>query len=173
MPRTRARAYGPSVELIHCEELEMEFTPRAPPTPRSKDISPRLKGMGKLIQLDPETAFANVPSQIREALKDSLGRMSDLFRAIDDDGTGTLDRREFVTALQVLGLKGPQLMTLFDAFDVDGSGEIEWSEMSRIIKKGEKLPPAAVRRKHSKPPPKFCRLGSHWQLSSRGVRLTS
>ena len=55
-------------------------------------------------------------------------RVMDLFRDWDDDGNGTIDKKEFRRAIAALGYAAPraEIDGLFDKFDADRSGEIEY-----------------------------------------------
>ena len=71
---------------------------------------------------------ASIQEQLREALGKNLMRVMDLFRDWDDDGNGTIDKKEFRRAIAALGYAAPraEIDGLFDKFDADRSGEIEY-----------------------------------------------
>jgi len=80
----------------------------------------------------------SIPTQIRAALHDRHVRVIDLFRQIDDDGSGTIDAAEFVKAMSEFGLKdvpANHLSAVFQALDVDGSGGIEVREFERSLRR--------------------------------------
>ena len=62
----------------------------------------------------------------------------DLFREWDGDSTGTISREEFHRAMAVIQLDAPQtdIDALFDCWDPDGSGEIEFNEMYKQLRSG-------------------------------------
>ena len=65
-----------------------------------------------------------------------LEKLYKLFQAIDKDGSGEIDFREFVVALWNYCTMGKSALTIFafDLYDLDGSGEIELDEVE--CKKG-------------------------------------
>ena len=64
-----------------------------------------------------------------------LARVIDIFRAWDEDGSGTVEKREFSKALPMLGLKVSRAQSdeLFDTFDEDRSGAIDYSEIHHKV----------------------------------------
>ena len=64
-----------------------------------------------------------------------LARVIDIFRAWDEDGSGTVEKREFSKALPMLGLKVSRAQSdeLFDTFDEDRSGAIDYSEIHQKV----------------------------------------
>ena len=89
-------------------------------------------------------ATADTPrGEIIKRLSDALGapgvlaRVIDIFRAWDDDDSGTVSKKEFAKALPVLGLKvsREQANDLFDTFDEDGSGSIDYAEIHKKLRK--------------------------------------
>lgn len=60
--------------------------------------------------------------------------------AFDRNGDSTVSRSEFRAALPLLGFDvsdGPALDTVFDDLDVDGSGVIEYAELSALLKRDD------------------------------------
>ena len=70
--------------------------------------------------------------------------MIDLFRDWDDDGDGTVSKKEFRKAMQTLGLTVPreEVDALFDSFDPDGGGAIDYAELNKALKRRVALDPA-------------------------------
>jgi len=73
--------------------------------------------------------------------KDELIR---LFKVLDADGNGSIDKEEFMSGVAVLNktcLQGDKKFTdpakLFDLFDVDGNGEIDIQEFTSVIERSE------------------------------------
>ena len=54
------------------------------------------------------------------------------------DGDGTVSKKEFGKILPLLGVEAPPeaISALFDSFDPDGSGTIEYQELSQILTRG-------------------------------------
>ena len=55
---------------------------------------------------------------------------------MDDNNSKSLDKMEFTKAMNdfMLGFSNQEIATLFDYFDVDRSGEIEFTEFIRAIR---------------------------------------
>ena len=66
-----------------------------------------------------------------------LARVIDIFHDWDEDGSGTVSKREFTRALPMLGLTvaKAEAEALFDLFDGDGSGTIEYGELKKQLRK--------------------------------------
>ena len=65
-------------------------------------------------------------------------RSSDLFKGLDQDGSGLVDRLELASALPALGFDFDQeaIGALFAGCDVDGSGSIDLKELKRKLRVG-------------------------------------
>jgi len=84
------------------------------------------------------------PEQLAEALKTKLasrgGRgiigLARQFKIMDDDNSKALNKAEFTKAMSdfALGFNNQQIGTLFEYFDVDHSGEIDYNEFIRAIR---------------------------------------
>jgi len=84
------------------------------------------------------------PEQLAEALKTKLasrgGRgiigLARQFKIMDDDNSKALNRAEFTKAMGdfALGFNNQQISALFDYFDVDKGGEIDYNEFIRAIR---------------------------------------
>ena len=75
---------------------------------------------------------------LRESLTKSRGKVIDLFRAWDADGSGQIDFDEFSTVLFALGFKCSRrdAQNVFGSFDVDGGGQIDYKELNKGLKSG-------------------------------------
>ena len=98
-------------------------------------------GSGLNIQLD---AASGVPiiEQLAEALAAHHGRVIEVFREWDGDGSGTVSKQEFRQGLGRLGLReidAQQADALFDEIDVDHSGEIQYRELNSKLRRREEL----------------------------------
>ena len=97
---------------------------------------------------EPEAADTEAPASgddlarrlqmLRAALSDSFARVIDIFREWDDDGNGSIDKREFRKVLPVLGvtIERAEADALFDSFDSDGSGSIDYTELNARLRAG-------------------------------------
>ena len=56
----------------------------------------------------------------------------------DEDGNGLIAKSEFAVAMPALGLDVPRadIDFLFDSFDGDGSGEIDYHELNKALRAG-------------------------------------
>jgi hypothetical protein len=77
-------------------------------------------------------------AQIRQWLCSNYSRVIDLFHDWDDDGSGTIDQREFRQAMPLLGLDAPRvaLDELFRSWDFDRSGSIAIHEFHALLRPG-------------------------------------
>jgi len=58
------------------------------------------------------------------------------FKACDTDGSGTISKRELLTALKMVGLKDTKTaIDIFQGFDIDGDGELTFDEFFQIALK--------------------------------------
>ena len=82
-----------------------------------------------------------VIEQLREALSKSFTRVIDLFKDWDDDGNGMVNKTEFRRVLPMLGLKVERDVAeqLFESFDADGSGEIDYKELHHHLRAGANI----------------------------------
>ena len=80
----------------------------------------------------------DVREQLKEALRRSATRVIDLFREWDEDGDGTVSKKEFRRAMPLIGLDLPrkEIDGVFDTWDPDGSGEIGLNELNTILRRG-------------------------------------
>ena len=84
----------------------------------------------------PPSTASELPPQTPgvDGLKDALGKrlreMLDLFKKWDVDLNGTIDKAEFRKAVNSLGLEYEAgiVDTVFEGYDADGSGEMEYHE---------------------------------------------
>ena len=96
-------------------------------------------GGDNLIMLKLDGSHGETPiEQLRNALSSSFTRVLDLFKDWDDDENGMVSKSEFRKALPMLGLKVDRAVVeeLFDSFDEDGSGEIDYKELNKHLRGG-------------------------------------
>ena len=93
--------------------------------------------------LDSPTAkdAVDVAKQLRSALGRSSARLLDIFRAWDDNADGLISKREFRQAIVSLGFEVPrsEVDALFDMFDRDGSGSIDYRELAKSLRRRERV----------------------------------
>ena len=65
-------------------------------------------------------------------------RVIDLFREWDEDGDGTISKKEFRKAMPLLGFDAPRATVdqVFDSFDPDGGGAISIDELNKALRRG-------------------------------------
>ena len=99
-----------------------------------------LSGVASDDPIDPKVII----HKMGKALASKMGRVSDLFREWDVDGSGEIDKREFCDAMEGVGLQCSlaERSLLFDHLDVDHSGTIEFAE---LVKKLRRVCRAATR----------------------------
>lgn len=80
-------------------------------------------------------------SELQKALHKNLARVIDIFRDWDEDMSGTIDRKEFHRAIRALGFDAPrsEVDQLFNTYDKDGGGSIEYNEMNKMLRKEMEL----------------------------------
>ena len=96
-------------------------------------------------QLD---STASAEEQLRQALSQNLVRVTDLFRTWDENSDGTVNKGEFRRAVQLLGLHADpsSIDSLFDSFDPDASGTIDFRELNTLLRKKAEEPEEAAKR---------------------------
>ena len=77
-----------------------------------------------------------VAVQIRDYLATNATRCIDLFKQWDEDKSGTVDKREFHKAVRALGFEVEKEDTdaVFDSLDDDKSGNLEYAELSQMLR---------------------------------------
>ena len=97
--------------------------------------------LASTVQIDPD---GDVQEQLRQILTDNAVRVIDLFRDWDDDEDGKVSKKEFRKAMAALGLKvgRKDADALFDTFDPDGGGSIDYKELQKALKRRVALDPS-------------------------------
>ena len=95
------------------------------------------------VKLEPGANGQSVIDQLREILNKNAVRVIDLFRSWDDDGNGKINAKEFRQAITGLGYSAPKedCNKVFGLFDVDKSGEIDYNELNRALRRGAEIAP--------------------------------
>jgi hypothetical protein len=90
------------------------------------------------IRLRP-TSEASIADQLQQIVTEDALRVVDIFRSWDEDGSGSVSRKEFRRALLKLGYDAPRadLDRAFDEFDLDGSGEIDLDEFRQALHRSQ------------------------------------
>ena len=76
---------------------------------------------------------------LRDALIRSSQRVLDLFEEWDDDGSGTITKKELGRAVEAMGFTGfgkGAVDALFAELDGDGSGKVDYAELNEMLRKG-------------------------------------
>ena len=78
---------------------------------------------------------------IARYIHDKRARVVDVFRSMDHDGGGTIDREELEWGLQKFGcqLEDDELDMVVSVFDSDGGGTIDFKEFAAAIKFAHRL----------------------------------
>ena len=91
-------------------------------------------GSGQSTEMDEEKE-GSVQQRLRATLALNRSRVIDLFRVWDADNSGRIDKFEFRKAVRTLGFGEAQedVDAVFDSFDTDGGGQVEYAELNRIL----------------------------------------
>ena len=82
--------------------------------------------------------------KLREALLNKSRQLGKMFREMDENGDGGVDKAEFRKAVPLLGIPMMKSMPmediddLFDDLDVDGSGTISYKELKKLLQEKER-----------------------------------
>ena len=85
--------------------------------------------------------LVDTATQLRDALTANAARVIDLFRQWDEEGSGAVDRREFRALGPLLRdavdseVTRQQLDALFDSFDLDSAGTIDYNELHYLLRR--------------------------------------
>jgi len=82
-----------------------------------------------------------VPALLSEALASRGVRVIDLFRDWDEDGSGSIDKKEFRKSIAALGYKAPKqdIDAVFDELDKDRSGQVDYHELNKALRRGGEM----------------------------------
>ena len=76
---------------------------------------------------------ATLPTHLAALLREDHTRSLALFRALDRDHEGSVDRAELIIALKRLGIAPVDAAVLLDAIDIHRTGKVELSELVAVI----------------------------------------
>ena len=105
---------------------------------RGRRSRPANRALPETVRLRPGSDEQAVIEQLRDVLQANLVRIIDLFREWDEDGNGRIDAKEFRRAIAAMGYDAPRedAERMFrTAFDVDGSGTIEYGELKSLLRR--------------------------------------
>ena len=79
-----------------------------------------------------------VGAALQDFLTNNMKKVMELFREWDANGDGTITKNEFSRAMRQLGLQVTKaaIDKVFESFDPDGSGSIEFKELNRLVRRG-------------------------------------
>lgn len=85
---------------------------------------------------DADNRAHSLASQLKAAVDGKLARVKDLFEDWDHDGDRLIEVAEFRAALAVLGVRASrkEATELFESFDLDQSGKIEYKELYSMLR---------------------------------------
>ena len=92
--------------------------------------------LDKMVTEDaPDPEELEVVDKLQRMLAQEADRLQLLFRSWDEDGSGTVSKREWRKAIRSLGYRGPSsiLDQIFDSIDRDRSGELEYAEIDQLV----------------------------------------
>lgn len=103
-----------------------------PPPPNPAEAA-KLKAEASLMRIG--TLILKAISPGRQAFGVALQSIDSVFKAMDTDGNGILDRKEFKEGIKRLdiGINATQTVELLKGFDVDGSGNIDLEEFEAFL----------------------------------------
>ena len=130
-PKAAASAakLGPS----HAKQLEQQRIRGAPVKGPGQLRRQGTLGSNKVAQA---SNAGGVEKQLSTILSNNYARIMDLMRDLDTNNDGVIDREEFVGGLRSAGFEASPaaLYGIFDSIDEDGSGIIDFKELSKAIK---------------------------------------
>ena len=92
--------------------------------------------------------------EMSEKLAADAGRVVDLFKKWDENNDGVISRNEFHKAMPLLGLGNhvpAEVDALFTSYDVDGSNEITFRELYKMVKHNPDVIVKAEKKKKEEP----------------------
>lgn len=147
--RKRLEAVEEQLREALAKLAEQKTRPKSPSTPPQRPGSADKGGGGlKSIRLvyDPNMP---VVDQLRKALAESNTRVLDLFREWDGDNDGRISKKDFRVGFTKMAPDFPKdvVDATFDSFDPDGSGEIEFNELDKFLRKRASTVPESAAKK--------------------------
>jgi Ca2+-binding EF-hand superfamily protein len=95
---------------------------------------------GKQKRLQRGPGAPPIADQLQVILRNNFLKVLDVFKMYDTNDDGTVDKREFADGLNALGYDAPraEFDALFDTFDRDGSGSLDYYEVYAKLRAGRK-----------------------------------
>ena len=99
-------------------------------------------GRRSTVPNDRKSELESLVDRIRTKIEDNLGsgaqsgkRIKEVFADIDDDNSGTIDKREMTKALKVLrvDVSSREIDDLFREYDADGDGRLGYNEYLSLL----------------------------------------
>ena len=125
-----------SVEQADAQAQRRDYAPPPPPPPRPLAAAPKQaakkggkrEGASLRFDIDESPGAPPVAQQLRDALSKRGVRVIDMFHDWDDDGSGTVSRKEWRKAMAELGFEAHRDVVdrLFDEWDADGEGLLDY-----------------------------------------------
>ena len=126
------------IKMINSEGRSPVLDERASPThdddaKKKKEKREKTTGVLGAVDFDEDRPLGE---QLRESLTRHAVRVLDLFRDWDTNGDGEISRKEFQQAMPKLGYDLPvqAINEVFDAYDLDKSGVIDFKELQKMLK---------------------------------------
>lgn len=130
------------IEYVEFMKL-VDFKPRVNTREYDRDRdSDRDRDRDEMLRSQLQEKIDDLVSRIRRRLEDTLGssansgsRLKQVFEEIDDNDSGSLSKRELGKALEQLrvDVTSREIDLLFDRFDEDNSGELDYKEFLRLL----------------------------------------
>ena len=70
---------------------------------------------------------------VNAKLRQKMGRVADIFHALDKDHSNTIDQNEFRMAMTSLGFSARDAAEMWSVLDADQSGEIVYHELLAVV----------------------------------------
>ena len=128
------------IEYVEFMKL-VDFKPRVNTRENDRDRD-RDRDRDDMLRSQLQEKIDDLVSRIRRRLEDTLGssansgsRLKQVFEEIDDNDSGSLSKRELGKALEQLrvDVTSREIDLLFDRFDEDNSGELDYKEFLRLL----------------------------------------
>eukprot|EP00039_Didymoeca_costata_P001629 m.53910 g.53910 ORF g.53910 m.53910 type:complete len:823 (+) comp10888_c0_seq1:137-2605(+) len=119
-------------EILALKDREDKEVPKPNTKPTPKEIEAKRK---HALHMRIGSQILKSISPNRQAFGVALESIQGVFQAMDKDGNGLLDKKEFKEGIKRLdlGINATQQLELIKAFDADSSGAIDYSEFENFL----------------------------------------